>query len=159
MSLDRKNIAILTANGVNQNEIATIQRALIQKRSFPKIIGAGGKLITGWDGNQWGHNFAMDINVTEALGVDYDVLIIPGGERAMDVLTTTAHTKRILNSFIVAGKPVLVMGDASSLFKTFDLPQTGENLKFVEDCDEAQLLDLISWFESFDTTGLDQKVA
>lgn len=159
MTLDRKNIAILTANGVNQNDIANVQRAFIQKRCFPKVIGAGSKLITAWDGEQWGHNFAMDVSVTEALGVDYDILVIPGGARAMDALAATAHTKRIINSFMISGKPVLVMNDAESLFDTFDLSKTGANLRFVVDVTDETLSETMTWFENFATETLDQQVA
>lgn len=150
MTLDRRNIAILTANGVHQNDIANFQRALIQQRCFPKIIGAGSKLITAWDGNGWGHNFAVDVPVSEALGVDYDVLIIPGGERAMDTLAATAHTKRIINSFMTAGKPVVVVGDAKSLFKTFDITMKADNLNIVDEVTENNVGEMVSWFASFD---------
>lgn len=159
MTLDRKNIAFLTANGVNQNDISMMQRALIQQRIFPKIIGAGSKLITSWDGSQWGHNFAMDVSVTEALGADFDVLIIPGGSRAMDVLSETAHTKRIINSFIIAGKPVVVMGDADSLFKTFDMSLTSDSVRLVSEITEETVKDSVSWFSKFETQDMDQLAA
>lgn len=159
MTLDRKNIALLTANGVNQHDISTMQRALIQQRCFPKIIGAGSKLITSWDGEQWGHNFAMDVSVTEALGADYDVLVIPGGSRAMDVLSGTAHTKRILNSFMVAGKPIVVMNNADSLFKTFDVSLTAQNVLVVSEVTAETINESVSWFSKFETQDVDQQAA
>lgn len=159
MTLENKAIALLTANGVNQHDVSMMQRALIQQRCFPKIIGAGSKLITSWDGEQWGHNFAMDVSVNEALGVDYDVLIIPGGTRAMDVLGETAHTKRILNSFMIAGKPVIVIDDAVSLFKTFDLSLSADNVRLLEEATEASITETIAWFSSFEIQDVDQQVA
>ena len=159
MTLNNKKIAILTANGVLQNDISMIQRALIQKRCFPKIVGAGSKLIVSWDGEQWGHNFAVDVSITEALGVDYDVLIIPGGTRAMDVLSETAHTRRILNSFVVAEKPVVAMKDAESIFKTFDLPATGANIHLMDDVTEETVSNAVTWFENFEIETTEQQAA
>lgn len=159
MTLNQKKIAILTANGVLQNDISMIQRALIQKRCFPKIIGAGSKLVVSWDGEQWGHNFAVDVSITEALGVDYDVLMIPGGTRAMDVLSETAHTRRILNSFIVADKPIVAMQDAVSLFKTFDLSTEGENIHLVGEVTEESIVASVTWFENFEVSPMDQQAA
>jgi protease I len=162
MTASNLNIAFLTSNGVLQNDIATMQRALIAQRVFPKVIGAGGKLITAWDGegNQWGHNFAVDVSVTEALGVDYDILIVPGGERAIEGLCTTAHTKRILNSFMTANKPVILMSDAASVFKSFDLPLSSGNVKLVEEVTEDTVQDAMTWFANFQSAmPLDQQAA
>lgn len=161
MTLDSKNIAILTANGVNQNDIASMQRALIQKRCFPKVIGAGSRLITSWNDTEWGHNFAMDISVTEALGVDYDVLIIPGGARAIEGLKATEHTKRIINSFIAAGKPMVVMGDAAGLFEYFGLASGADNIRLTVETNEETVGEAVSWFESFTIIdmAIDQQAA
>ena len=152
MTLESKSIAILTANGVSQNDISGIQRALIQKRNFPKIIGAGAKLITSWDGQAWGHNFAVDVSITEALGVDYDILIIPGGDRAITSLEGTAHTKRILNSFITAGRPVLFMNSAQSLLDFYGLTKTSGNFKVIDTWTDEVSAEVINWFAETDTS-------
>lgn len=148
MTLETKTIAILTANGVSQDDVSNIQRSLIQRRNFPKIIGAGAKLITSWDGKAWGHNFAVDVSITEALGVDYDVLIIPGGEKAIEALQETAHTKRILNSFIASERPVLFMSNAKSLLKFYGLSQDSGNFKVIDDLNADTLDSVMEWFAS-----------
>jgi protease I len=159
MTLETKTIAILTANGVNQNDISQVQRALIQQRNFPKIIGAGAKLIQSWNETEWGHNFAMDVSITEALGVDYDILIIPGGERAMTVLQSTAHTQRILNSFVAAGKPVLFMNSSQTLIEVNGLDKDASNFKIVEDVNEETLPEMMEWFASADIQDTSEKQA
>ena len=148
MTLETKTIAILTANGVNQDDISQIQRALIQKRNFPKIIGAGAKLITSWNETEWGHNFATNVSITEALGVDYDILVIPGGARAMTVLQSTAHTQRILNSFVAANKPVLFMNSAKELLTSSGLSETSGNFKFVDSLNDENTAEILEWFAS-----------
>lgn len=159
MTLETKTIAILTANGVNQNDISQMQRALIQQRNFPKIIGAGAKLIQSWNEAEWGHNFAMDVSITEALGVDYDVLIIPGGERAMTVLQSTAHTQRILNSFAAAGKPVLFMNSAKVLIESCGLDTDADNFMVVDDVNEETLPAMIEWISSIKAMDTSEKQA
>lgn len=165
MTLESKKIAILTANGVTEKEVSFFQRALIQKRCFPKIIGVGNRLITAWTGTDWGHNFAVDVNISEALGSDYDILVIPGGERAVNLLQTTEHTKRILNAFMQGGKPVVVLNEAAALFSFFGLT--------VDDCAavrtvemnaddgdfEAAVTEAIDWVENFGQNTLDKQAA
>ena len=159
MTLESKTIAILTANGVNQNDISMMQRALIQKRNFPKIIGAGAKLIQSWSDGEWGHNFATDVSITEALGVDYDILIIPGGERAMTVLQSTAHTNRILNSFVAAGKPVLFMNDARQLIEFAGLDADAENFTILDDVSADTVDQTINWLADYEPTAMDEQQA
>jgi protease I len=151
MTLQIKTIAILTANGVFQDDISNIQRALIQRRNFPKIIGAGAKLITSWDGKTWGHNFAVDVSITEALGVDYDILVVPGGEKAINALQDTAHTKRILGSFVASKRPVLFMNEAKSLINFYGLDQNSENFKVIDNVESETLAEVMEWFASAKT--------
>ena len=71
--------------------------------------------MNGWEGSGWGHNYAVDAPLNMALGVDYAALIIPGGQRSIEKLKLTAHTRRFIGSFMAADKPVAVMGDAMML--------------------------------------------
>lgn len=165
MTIESKKIAIMTANGVNETEVSSFQRALISNRSFPKIIGAGSRLITAWTGTEWGYNFAVDVQISEALGSDYDVLIIPGGERAMALLQATEHTKRIINAFLMAQKPLIVMNDAESLFTHFGLSYEGNDaVKIIDTTEdsaalEASINESIAFIESFGEMTLDQQAA
>ena len=105
-------IAVLAANGVDQHDLTAVQKAFTAKGAAVRLISPDQGLVNGWDGSNWGHNFAVDAQLNTALGVDYDALIIPGGQRSMDKLRLTAHTKRFVGSFMAAMKPVGVMGDA-----------------------------------------------
>ena len=80
-----------------------------------KIVSANQGLVNGWDGQGWGHNYAVDAQINTALGADYDVLVIPGGSRSHDKLNMTAHTKRFVGSMMIAEKPVMAIGDALNL--------------------------------------------
>lgn len=165
MTLESQKIAILTANGVNEREVSSFQRAVIQKRCFPKVIGAGSRLITAWAGSGWGYNFAVDEPISEALGSDYDVLYIPGGERAVTLLQGTEHTKRIMNAFLAAGKPMVVMSESVALFDFFGLSYEGKDSVMVVDAHdadtdfEAAMTSLVDFIENFGKNTLEQQAA
>lgn len=108
-------VAVLAANGFDEKDFIAVQRALAEAGATMRIISTDQGLVNGWDGQGWGHNFAVDTQLNNALGVDYDALVIPGGSRSLEKLRLTAHTRRFIGSFMGALKPVAVMGDALSL--------------------------------------------
>ncbi len=108
-------VAVLAANGFDEKDFIAVQRAMAEAGATLRIISTDQGLVNGWDGQGWGHNFAVDTQLNTALGVDYDALVIPGGQRSMEKLRLTAHTRRFIGSFMGAMKPVAVMGDAMHL--------------------------------------------
>ena len=120
-SLSGKKIALLIANGFDQADMTAAQRALIEKGANVRIVSPETGLVNGWDNISWGHNFAVDQALNTALGADFDMVVVPGGERSANKLKLTAHSKRFLGSFINAGKPVCIMGDALALMVFTDL--------------------------------------
>lgn len=120
-SLAGKKIALLIANGFNQADMTSAQRALIAKGANVRIVSPETGLVNGWDNTSWGHNFAVDESLGTALGADFDMVVVPGGERSVNKLKLTAHSKRFLGSFMNAGKPVAIMGDALALMIFSDL--------------------------------------
>ena len=85
-----------------------------------KIISPDAGLVNGWAGDHWGHHYAVDAALGTALSGDYDMLIVPGGQRSLDKLKMTAHTKRFINGFLVSEKPVVMYGDALHVLITTD---------------------------------------
>ncbi|MDD3030435.1 MAG: DJ-1/PfpI family protein [Alphaproteobacteria bacterium] len=110
-----KTVAILAANGFDENTMTEIQRALTSAKASFKTIAPEQGLVNGWQDNRWGHYFPVDALIGEALGSDFDILVIPGGERATAKLETNLHTRRIVNHFLEAGKPVAAVGDGVKL--------------------------------------------
>jgi len=104
-------IAVLVASGFDEPDLTATQRALIDSGASVRIISSDHGLVNGWDGDNWGHNYAIDAQLNTALGVDYDGLIIPGGRRSADKLKLTAHAKRFIGSFMASMKPVACMND------------------------------------------------
>lgn len=108
-------VAILAANGFDEADMIAAQRALVAAGATMRIVSSDNGLVNGWDGKGWGHNFPVDAQLNTALGVDYDGLVIIGGQRSYDKLKMTAHTKRFIGSFMMAQKPVVAMGDSADV--------------------------------------------
>ena len=110
----KAKVAVLVANGFDEENFLAAQKVLIEMEACVKLVSMNPGLVNGWNeaGQGWGHNYAVDTQLNSALGADYDALVIPGGTRSLDKLKMTAHTRRFISSFMVSQKPVAVMGDA-----------------------------------------------
>lgn len=115
MTLAGPSIAILVANGFDENHITAVQRTLTKAKQTYKMIAPEQGLVNGWQDNSWGHYFTVDAQLASALGSDYDVLILIGGERGIAKLKANPHTRRIVNHFLEAGKPVATIGSGAAL--------------------------------------------
>ena len=120
-------IAVLVANGFDESNFLAAQKTLIELGATVRIISSNQGLVNGWDGSGWGHNYAVDEPLNTALGVDYAALVIPGGQRSVEKLKLTAHTRRFIGSFMASNKPVAVMGDAVTLMALTE-QVTGRNV-------------------------------
>lgn len=108
-------IAILVANGFSEQDMTETQRALLTAGANIRVVSMDNGLVNGWHGTGWGHHFAVDSALSSALAADYDMLVIPGGQRSLDKLKLTAHTRRFIGGFMAASKPVAAFGDAVDL--------------------------------------------
>ena len=141
--LQNKKIAILTANGVNESHMTEIQRGLMKAGAYLRTISVDHAIINSWNGSGWGMNFAVDAALNTALGVDYDMLILPGGERATEKLTKTAHTKRFIASFVRLNRPIGVIEDGEKLL---EIVETDVNAQNVVQIEENEMNVLVTFF-------------
>ena len=116
-TLHGTKIALLVANGFNQQDYTAIQKTMNSAGASLKLVSPDQGLVNGWEGSGWGHHFPVDQQLGTALGADFDILVVPGGQRSMDKLKTTAHTKRFVNSFMVSAKKVVLFSDAVALLE------------------------------------------
>ena len=110
-----EKLAVLVANGFCEQDLTQAQRVLLSAGVDMRIISMDNGLVNSWSGENWGLNFAADKMLSEALAVDYGMLLVPGGKRSIEKLKLTAHTRRFVNGFLNAGKPVVMCGDAVEL--------------------------------------------
>lgn len=105
-----RSALILVANGVDEVQLTEMQRALTKAGvSFTTVAPEQG-LVNSWHDNAWGHYFPVDKVIGEVLGSDFDILILPGGDRSATKLKQNLHTRRIVNHFLDANKPLSAIG-------------------------------------------------
>lgn len=116
-----QKIAFLVGNGFNERDLTEAQRALQKEGANVRIVSMDHGLVNSWNENAWGLHFAADQVLSEALAADFSLLVVPGGQRSVEKLKLTAHTRRFLRGFVETGKRVALMGDATDLLIFADL--------------------------------------
>ncbi len=114
-SLTGNTILMLIANGFNEIEFTEVQRALLKTGATLKVVSPEKSVANGWHGNGWGHYFPVDMNIGDALGSDFDMMVLVGGERGVNKLAGNPHTKRMVGHFLDAQKPVVAINEAIGL--------------------------------------------
>jgi protease I len=115
LPLAQKKIAILISNGFDEHPMTEIQRALTKAGGQTKVVAPETGVVHGWHGEAWGHHYNVDAPLGEALGSDFDMLVLPSGARGTAKLKLNPHTRRIVNHFLDAGKPVSAIGEGVGL--------------------------------------------
>ena len=122
LTLAGKNVAILAANGFDENQMTEIQRALTKAKVTIRTISPEQGVVNGWQGDGWGHYFPVDVQINAALGSDFDMLVLPGGERSVKksgegAVTDAAEIGRRL------GEALLLDGARDILEQTHGTPE------------------------------------
>lgn len=141
-------VALLAANGFSQDDMIAAQKALLAAGANVRIVSPENGLVNGWDGKGWGHHFAVDAQLSTALAADYSILVIPGGQRSIEKLNLTAHTKRFISSFIEADKPVVIMNNALHILILTDQIK-GRTVSGPEDMSDLVMQAGGEWSKSF----------
>lgn len=110
-----KSIAILVASGFIEEHMTDVQKALIAAGAATTIVSPEIGVANGWHEGGWGHNFFVDEKISDVLPSQYDLLLVPGGERSTATLAGNAHARRVLKGMLEADKPVAITEDAASL--------------------------------------------
>jgi protease I len=110
-----EKIAVLVANGFSEQDLTQAQKILRNAGADLRIVSMDNGLVNSWADNGWGLNFAADASLSEALAVDYTMLLVPGGQRSVEKLKLTAHTRRFINGFLNSRKPTVMFGEAVDL--------------------------------------------
>ena len=118
---ENKKIAFLLATGFEERDFLHAQKFFRQLNALIRLVSPNHGLVTSWNEQSWGHNYAIDLPLKQALASDFSACVIPGGQRNADKLALTEHSKRFINGFLLSGKPVLVLNESTSLISRFDI--------------------------------------
>jgi protease I len=104
--LANKKIAILVANGFEQEELTRPRRALHDAGATTFIVSPEKEKVRAWNHSDWGETFSVDVPVAEANPDDYDGLLLPGGVMNPDAMRRNPDVQRFVRAFFEARKPV-----------------------------------------------------
>ncbi len=104
--LDGKKVAILVADGFEQVELTAPRTALQDAGAETKIISPSEGKVRGWDMQDWGQQFDVDVRLESADPRQYDALLLPGGVMNPDKLRMHKEAVAFVKHFFDEGKPV-----------------------------------------------------
>ncbi len=107
--LTGKRVAILIANGFEQEEMTRPRRALHDAGATTYIVSPEADKVRGWDHTDWGESFSVDVPLDQANPDDYDALLLPGGVMNPDKMRRNPHAQAFVRAFFDARKPVAVI--------------------------------------------------
>lgn len=106
MNIARSKIAILATNGFEQSELLVPLRRLKEVGADVDIVSPEDEKIRGWNGDDWGGDVDVDVNLSNANPNDYDALVLPGGQINPDLLRINEEAVQFVRAFAKAGKPI-----------------------------------------------------
>ena len=137
--LSGQKIAFLVANGLKESDLICAQKTVQSLGADTRIISMDPGMVSSLNETGWGLNFAADRPLRESLAADYSAVIVPGGQRSIEKLRLTAHTKRFLRGFYDTQKPLCILGQAADLleFAEIDRDNAGAHVLISEEADSA----------------------
>ena len=107
--LNNTKVAILVAEGFEQEELTSPREALDNAGAHTMIVSPEAGEVQGWNHYDKGDMFAVDVPLAEASADDFDALLLPGGVANPDQLRMKPEAVSFIKQFFEAGKPVAVI--------------------------------------------------
>ncbi len=108
-NLNNKKVAILVAEGFEQEELTSPREALDNAGAATQIVSPADGEVQGWNHYDKGDMFTVDIPLSDARADDFDALLLPGGVANPDQLRMKPEAVDFIKSFFDAGKPIAVI--------------------------------------------------
>jgi protease I len=101
-----KRVAILVANGFEEDELISPRKALEEAGAQTKVISPEKGKVKAWKFTDWGKEIPVDVPLETANPREYDALLLPGGVMNPDHLRRNTKALEFVKSFFEEGKPV-----------------------------------------------------
>ena len=99
-------VAILVDDGFEQVEMTKPRDALHAAGATVVLISPQKTEVQGWNHDEKGDAFPVDVTIADANPADYDALLIPGGVRSPDALRTNNKAVLFVHAIGTARKPI-----------------------------------------------------
>ena len=134
-SLSAKKIAIMVSAGFDEAQFIDIQKSMMANHGWLKVVANKPGLVNGARDGMLGMAYPVDATIAETLAIDYDGLVIPGGEKHIATLSEEPHALRILRAFLRESMPVLLIEEAATMLDHIESDVTSS------DFDASQAID------------------
>jgi len=104
--LSGKRVAILVTDGFEQVEMVRPRKALEEAGAKTDLIAPVRNEVQGWNHQDKGDKFRVDVDLDTANSEDYDALLLPGGVMNPDKLRTIPKAVQFARTFFDDGKPI-----------------------------------------------------
>ena len=105
-TLEGKKVAILVADGFEQEELTGPKEALEAAGAQIEIVSPAEGEVQGWNHDEKADKFRVDMPLNLARSDDYDALLLPGGVRNPDQLRMSTRAVEFVDGFFATGKPI-----------------------------------------------------
>ena len=106
LDLAGKKVAVVVADGFEQDELLSPVEALNNAGAETVIISPAEGKVKGWKHTDWGKKVKVDLPLADADPEEFDALLLPGGVMNPDKLRRDPAALDFVRSFFTAGKPV-----------------------------------------------------
>jgi protease I len=114
-TLAGKRIAVLAANGVDQDELHAAVAALTAAGAEAPLVALTAGRIRGMHQHQPGELLRVAATVDEAVASDYDGLLVPGGPISPDLLRQSAAAREFVSQMEALARPLAFLSQAPLL--------------------------------------------
>lgn len=103
-------VAMLVADGFEQRELVKPRDALLRAGAATALVSAVKRRVRGWNGDEPGDAFDVEVSLPDADPSDFDALLLPGGVRSSDALRIENKAVLFAHALQVAQKPIAAIG-------------------------------------------------
>jgi protease I len=104
--LNGLRVAILVADGFEQDELLKPRKALDEAGAQTHVVSPQDEMVRAWKLTDWGDTVKVDVRLNEVKPEQFDALLLPGGVLNPDKLRMDSRAVSFVKSFFEAGKPV-----------------------------------------------------
>jgi catalase len=119
-SVRTRKVALLVADGVQGEQIAAIQAALLAEGAVGRLVGPRiGPFRTAE-----GETMEADASMENEPGFLFDALVLPDGAEGVELLSANAYTEQFIKDQFQHGKTILALGASATLLAEAKIPET-----------------------------------
>jgi protease I len=120
-NLRGKKVAALVTDGFEQVELTSPMEALKEAGATVHIVSPKEDKVKGWEFTDWGDEFDVDVQLSNANADDYDALLLPGGVMNPDKLRKESDAVEFVRAFFDSEKPIAAICHAPWLLIEADI--------------------------------------